>query len=187
MKILWHSNAPFVPTGYGQQTATFAPLLNASGHDVAVSDVKKEMTVVLRYLEDQSKAAAAMADALDGRVARLVKGESMFGVEFDSLADFLTFGVSPAIVAVRTAVERVALDRDQHGDEVGRANAQRDRPFGHTRRRADCGRARVSWRRCVAYRQVWRWLALAGRGPWRDLESGSDRPRIARRVSPAGL
>lgn len=34
-------------------------------------------------------------DALDGRVARLVHGESMFGVEFDSLCDFLTFGVAP--------------------------------------------------------------------------------------------
>lgn len=35
-------------------------------------------------------------DALDGRVARLVHGESTFGVEFDSLSDFLTFGVAPA-------------------------------------------------------------------------------------------
>ncbi len=35
-------------------------------------------------------------DALDGRVARLVHGESMFGVEFDSLSDFMTFGVAPA-------------------------------------------------------------------------------------------
>ena len=35
-------------------------------------------------------------DMLDGRVARLVHGESMFGVEFDSLSDFLTFGVAPA-------------------------------------------------------------------------------------------
>ncbi|MHB2025997.1 MAG: CDP-diacylglycerol--serine O-phosphatidyltransferase [Elusimicrobiota bacterium] len=35
-------------------------------------------------------------DALDGRVARLVKGESSFGVEFDSLSDFLTFGIAPA-------------------------------------------------------------------------------------------
>ena len=35
-------------------------------------------------------------DMLDGRVARLVHGESSFGVEFDSLADFLTFGVAPA-------------------------------------------------------------------------------------------
>lgn len=35
-------------------------------------------------------------DMLDGRVARLVHGESVFGVEFDSLSDFLTFCVSPA-------------------------------------------------------------------------------------------
>ena len=35
-------------------------------------------------------------DALDGTVARLVHGESMFGVEFDSLCDFLTFGIAPA-------------------------------------------------------------------------------------------
>ena len=35
-------------------------------------------------------------DMLDGRVARLLRGESTFGVEFDSLSDFLTFGVAPA-------------------------------------------------------------------------------------------
>jgi CDP-diacylglycerol--serine O-phosphatidyltransferase len=35
-------------------------------------------------------------DALDGRVARLVHGDSPFGIEFDSLSDFLTFGVAPA-------------------------------------------------------------------------------------------
>ena len=35
-------------------------------------------------------------DMLDGRIARLVHGESSFGVEFDSLSDFLTFGVAPA-------------------------------------------------------------------------------------------
>ena len=35
-------------------------------------------------------------DALDGRVARLVRGDSTFGVEFDSLSDFMTFGVAPA-------------------------------------------------------------------------------------------
>ena len=35
-------------------------------------------------------------DGLDGRVARLVHGESSFGVEFDSMSDFLTFGVAPA-------------------------------------------------------------------------------------------
>lgn len=40
--------------------------------------------------------AGMVFDALDGRVARMVQGESMFGVEFDSMADFLTFGVAPA-------------------------------------------------------------------------------------------
>lgn len=37
MKILWHSNAPWVGTGYGSQTAIFAPRLKAIGHDVAIS------------------------------------------------------------------------------------------------------------------------------------------------------
>jgi CDP-diacylglycerol---serine O-phosphatidyltransferase len=37
-------------------------------------------------------------DGLDGKVARLVHGESAFGVQFDSLADFLAFGVAPAFV-----------------------------------------------------------------------------------------
>jgi FkbM family methyltransferase len=37
MKLLWHSVAPWVGTGYGQQTATFTPRLKALGHDVAIS------------------------------------------------------------------------------------------------------------------------------------------------------
>ncbi len=37
MKILWHSNAPWVPSGYGVQTALFAPRLAQMGHDVACS------------------------------------------------------------------------------------------------------------------------------------------------------
>jgi glycosyltransferase involved in cell wall biosynthesis len=37
MRILWHSNAPWVPTGYGQQTRLFTPLIKAMGHDVAIS------------------------------------------------------------------------------------------------------------------------------------------------------
>ena len=41
---------------------------------------------------------AMVMDVLDGRIARLVHGESKFGVEMDSLADFLSFGVAPAFV-----------------------------------------------------------------------------------------
>ena len=37
-------------------------------------------------------------DGLDGKVARLTNGESQFGVEFDSLADIVAFGVAPAML-----------------------------------------------------------------------------------------
>jgi CDP-diacylglycerol--serine O-phosphatidyltransferase len=35
-------------------------------------------------------------DMLDGRIARLVHGESSFGVEIDSLSDWISFGIAPA-------------------------------------------------------------------------------------------
>jgi len=41
---------------------------------------------------------AAVLDGLDGRIARALKGVSRFGAELDSLADFVDFGVAPAIV-----------------------------------------------------------------------------------------
>jgi CDP-diacylglycerol---serine O-phosphatidyltransferase len=41
---------------------------------------------------------AAALDGIDGRVARLLKGTSRFGAELDSLADFVNFGVTPALV-----------------------------------------------------------------------------------------
>ena len=43
---------------------------------------------------------AGAIDGLDGRLARLLKATSRFGAEFDSLADFLCFGVAPAFIAV---------------------------------------------------------------------------------------
>ncbi len=41
---------------------------------------------------------AALFDGLDGRVARLLKASSKFGAELDSLSDFVSFGVAPAIL-----------------------------------------------------------------------------------------
>lgn len=41
---------------------------------------------------------AALIDAIDGRMARLLKTASRFGAELDSLADFVNFGVAPAII-----------------------------------------------------------------------------------------
>ena len=42
---------------------------------------------------------AALADAIDGRVARLAGAASRFGVEYDSIADIVSFGVAPAMLA----------------------------------------------------------------------------------------
>lgn len=41
---------------------------------------------------------AGLLDALDGRIARLLGGSSRFGAELDSLSDFVSFGVAPAIL-----------------------------------------------------------------------------------------
>ncbi len=41
---------------------------------------------------------AAVLDALDGRVARLLGGSTKFGAELDSLSDFVSFGVAPALL-----------------------------------------------------------------------------------------
>ena len=41
---------------------------------------------------------AAVLDALDGRVARFLKSTSSFGEQMDSLADFVNFGVAPALI-----------------------------------------------------------------------------------------
>lgn len=41
---------------------------------------------------------AGLLDAIDGRLARALKAQSKFGAELDSLADFVNFGVAPAVI-----------------------------------------------------------------------------------------
>jgi len=41
---------------------------------------------------------AGLLDGIDGRIARLLKAQSRFGAELDSLADSLSFGVAPALI-----------------------------------------------------------------------------------------
>ncbi|MGD0665144.1 MAG: CDP-alcohol phosphatidyltransferase family protein [Rhabdochlamydiaceae bacterium] len=45
---------------------------------------------------------AAVADVLDGAVARIIKGESEFGIIFDSLADAVSFGVAPSVLLLKS-------------------------------------------------------------------------------------
>jgi CDP-diacylglycerol--serine O-phosphatidyltransferase len=57
------------------------------------------LTVESRYAEASLAIFVAMVmDMLDGRVARLMKATSQFGVEFDSLADVVSFCVAPAFL-----------------------------------------------------------------------------------------
>src|SRR6185437_12792153 len=41
---------------------------------------------------------AGVLDGIDGRIARLLKGTSPFGAQLDSLSDFVSFGVAPAVL-----------------------------------------------------------------------------------------
>lgn len=45
---------------------------------------------------------AALADVLDGAVARAMRAESDFGVYFDSMSDAITFGVAPSVIVLKT-------------------------------------------------------------------------------------
>jgi CDP-diacylglycerol--serine O-phosphatidyltransferase len=50
---------------------------------------------------------AGVLDGLDGRVARLLKAESRFGAELDSLSDVIAFGVSPAVILYLWALQYI--------------------------------------------------------------------------------
>lgn len=62
------------------------------------------LTAIRMALQENFKVAvnflilAAVFDMLDGRIARLLKGSTKFGAELDSLSDFLSFGVAPALI-----------------------------------------------------------------------------------------
>ncbi len=62
------------------------------------------LTAIRFGLEGRFGAAVAaitvsgFLDGLDGRIARLLKGTSRFGAEFDSLTDFCCFGIAPALL-----------------------------------------------------------------------------------------
>jgi CDP-diacylglycerol--serine O-phosphatidyltransferase len=62
------------------------------------------LTAIRMAVEDKLELAlaaivfAALLDGIDGRIARMLKGTSRFGAELDSLADFVNFGVAPALI-----------------------------------------------------------------------------------------
>lgn len=50
---------------------------------------------------------AAVLDGLDGRIARAIRGTSRFGAELDSLADFVDFGVAPALILYLSTLREI--------------------------------------------------------------------------------
>src|SRR6185369_16693594 len=66
------------------------------------------LTVDARYAEAALAIFVAMImDLLDGRVARLMKATSQFGVEYDSLADVISFCVAPAFMMYSFALHEL--------------------------------------------------------------------------------
>jgi CDP-diacylglycerol--serine O-phosphatidyltransferase len=50
---------------------------------------------------------AALFDGLDGRLARALRGTTRFGAELDSLADFVDFGVAPALILYFSTLQQI--------------------------------------------------------------------------------
>jgi CDP-diacylglycerol---serine O-phosphatidyltransferase len=63
--------------------------ISASGVDGVPEDWVKAIGSII---------IAGILDGVDGRVARMFRGESRFGAELDSLSDVIAFGVSPALI-----------------------------------------------------------------------------------------
>src|SRR5213080_1981332 len=59
---------------------------------------------------------AILFDSLDGRLARLLGANTDFGVQFDSLADVVSFGVAPAVLAFAWGVRSLAIAGTQRGE-----------------------------------------------------------------------
>jgi CDP-diacylglycerol--serine O-phosphatidyltransferase len=72
------------------------------------------MTAIRFALEEHYRQAvvaiivAGIFDGIDGRIARLLKGTSEFGAELDSLSDFISFGVAPALLMYLWSVQSLA-------------------------------------------------------------------------------
>jgi len=70
-----------------------------------------EAALALAAFDNAAKAIgwAIVFDGLDGRIARLTNSASEFGREFDSLADVVTFGIAPALLAYAWGIRALDL------------------------------------------------------------------------------
>jgi CDP-diacylglycerol--serine O-phosphatidyltransferase len=80
---------PNIITSFGLACGLFV-IFRMNMMDESTFAILRTMTFVLLL--------AAFADVLDGAVARAVRGESEFGLAFDSLSDAISFGVAPSVL-----------------------------------------------------------------------------------------
>lgn len=93
------------PDGHGQRMIHPLPCLFTtasllSGFYAIISAINGNF-----FLGAVALIVAGIFDGLDGRVARLTKTTSVFGMEYDSLSDLVSFGVAPALLAYLWALE----------------------------------------------------------------------------------
>src|SRR5262245_8775574 len=97
---------PFEPNRPAQKRRRFRqiPVRTLVPNLITLLALCAGLTAIRLAIEDELKWAvaaivfAATLDGIDGRVARMLKGTSRFGAELDSLADFVNFGVAPALI-----------------------------------------------------------------------------------------
>src|SRR6195256_5066007 len=98
--------APFEPTRPPQKRRRFRqiPVRTLLPNLITLLALCAGLTAIRLAIEARLEWAvaaivfAATLDGIDGRVARMLKGTSRFGAELDSLADFVNFGVAPALI-----------------------------------------------------------------------------------------
>lgn len=79
------------------------------------------LTGILFAIDENWKMAVAavimagILDGLDGRIARMLKGETRFGAELDSLSDVIAFGVSPAVILYLWSLQHLGDDGQRFG------------------------------------------------------------------------
>lgn len=94
------------PSFVNRRTRSFGtlPIRTVIPNALTVLALCAGLTAIRFALEARFEAAvaaiivASVFDALDGRVARFLKGTTRFGAELDSLTDFVNFGVAPVLV-----------------------------------------------------------------------------------------
>ncbi len=86
-------------------TSPSVPLPGGSGASSASGDVTPEAF----YKASILIVFAMFFDTIDGRVARLTKTQSAFGVQIDSLADVVSFGAAPAVLLYRWSLHQLGV------------------------------------------------------------------------------